>query len=536
LLTRTERNAHARVAIVGSGFGGLGAAIRLKQSGVDDIVVFERARDVGGTWRDNSYPGCACDVQSHLYSFSFAPNPDWRRSFSPQAEIWAYLKRCAQDFDVLPHVRFDHEVTSAAWDDAAARWRVETSQGSYTADALVMAAGSLSEPSLPRLVGLEGFKGKTFHSARWDHDYDLKGRRVAVVGTGASAIQFVPEIQPAVARLYVFQRTPPWIVPRNDRALTKVERTLFRLLPSTQRAARSSIYLFRELYLLGFRHPWLAKRVESLARRHLKLSVRDPSLRAKLTPDYRIGCKRILISNDYLPALTRANVEVVTDGIREVREHSIVDAAGAERETDAIIFGTGFRATDPPFARHVRGRGGRSLSEVWAGSPRAHLGTTVAGFPNFFMLMGPNTGLGHSSVVLMMEAQIEHTLAALWHMWGRGANAIEPRAEAQSAFVAEVDRRMGGTIWTEGGCASWYMDSTGRNAALWPDFTWRFRRRAARLNPEEYALSFQARAEESFESEFESAPPAVAGESQAAGHPPATAGGTDLGTSRNNYA
>jgi cation diffusion facilitator CzcD-associated flavoprotein CzcO len=489
----SDERAHARVAIIGTGFGGLGAAIRLRREGVGDVVLFERASEVGGTWRDNSYPGCACDVQSHLYSFSFAPNPGWGRTFSPQPEIWAYLRRCAQDFGLLPHIRFDHEVTAAAWDDAAALWRIETSRGTYTADALVMAAGALSEPRLPRLEGLERFRGKTFHSARWDHGYDLTGRRVAVVGTGASAVQFVPEIQPSVLRLHVFQRTPPWIVPRNDRALTRIERSLFRRFPLTQRAARRSIYLFRELFLLGFRHPRLAGLVEALARRHLKLSVPDPSLRRKLTPDYRIGCKRILISNDYLPALTRANVEVVTEAIAEVRERSIVDAGGAEREVDAIIFGTGFRPTDPPFARRVRGRDGRTLAEVWAGSPRAHLGTTVAGFPNFFMLMGPNTGLGHSSVVLMMEAQIEHTIAALKHMWRAGASAVEPRAEAQAAFVAEVERRMSGTVWTEGGCASWYMDSTGRNAALWPDFTWRFRRRAARLDPEEYALSYRRR-------------------------------------------
>jgi cation diffusion facilitator CzcD-associated flavoprotein CzcO len=489
-LTPSDDRAHAQVAIIGTGFGGLGAAIRLRQEGVRDVVLFERANEVGGTWRDNSYPGCSCDVQSHLYSFSFAPNPDWGHSFSPQSEIWAYLRRCARDFGVLPHIRFNHTVTDAAWDDAAAFWRIETSRGSYTADALVMAAGALSEPVVPHLRGLERFRGKTFHSARWDHDYDLTGRRVAVVGTGASAIQFVPEIQPAVERLSVFQRTPPWIIPRNDRALTGIERHLFRRFPLTQRAARSSIYLFRELFLLGFRYPGLARLVEAHARLYLRRSVADPSLRKKLTPDYRIGCKRILLSNDYLPALTRANVEVVSEAIEEVREHSIVDAAGAERETDAIIFGTGFRATDPPFARSVRGRDGRNLAEVWAGSPRAHLGTTVTGFPNFFMLMGPNTGLGHSSVVLMMEAQIEHVIAALKHMRREGASAIEPHAAAQSAFVAEVERRMEGTVWTAGGCASWYMDSTGRNAALWPDFTWRFRRRAVRLDPEEYALSF----------------------------------------------
>jgi cation diffusion facilitator CzcD-associated flavoprotein CzcO len=476
------------VAIVGAGFGGLGTAIRLRQRGTHDFVVFERASEVGGTWRDNTYPGCACDVQSHLYSFSFAPNPDWTHSFSRQPEIWDYLRRCARDFGVLPHIRFRHEVIDAAWDDGARRWRIETSRGRYTAGALVLASGALSEPSVPRLPGLDSFRGKVFHSARWDHEYDLAGRRVAVVGTGASAVQFVPEIQPRVARLDVYQRTPPWILPRRDRALGAAERDFYRRHPAAQRAVRAAIYLFRELFLLGFRHLWLARRIESVARRHLARSVPDPALRARLTPDYRIGCKRILISNDYLPAITRPNVEVITDGIAEVREHSIVDSSGVERPAEAIIFGTGFQPTAPPLARRIRGRGGRTLDEVWAGSPYAHAGTTVAGFPNLFILMGPNTGLGHNSVVYMIEAQIEHTLAALDLMRLRGAASIEPRPEAQSAYVSEVRKRMEGTVWVAGGCASWYLDSTGRNSTLWPDFSWRFRRRVARLNPDEYAL------------------------------------------------
>jgi cation diffusion facilitator CzcD-associated flavoprotein CzcO len=482
--------AGARVAIIGSGFGGLGAAIRLKQQGVEDFVIFERATDVGGTWRDNTYPGCACDVESHLYSFSFAPNPDWSRSFSHQPEIWDYLKRCARDFDLLPHIRFRHEVREAAWDEAAQHWRIETSQGSYTASMLVMASGALSEPAMPRIPGLENFRGKTFHSARWDHDYDLTNRRVAVIGTGASAVQFVPEIQPLVARLHLFQRTPPWILPRRDRALGARERQLFRRFPAAQRAERAAIYLFRELFLLPFRHLRLAGLVERMARRHLERSVPDPSLRAKLVPGYAIGCKRVLISNDYLPSLTRPNVEVVTEGIAEVRAHSILDRTGVERFVDAIILGTGFRVTDQPFAKHIRGRDGRTLSEVWGGSPQAYLGTTVAGFPNLFILLGPNTGLGHNSVVFMIEAQIEHVMAALDHAWRHGASAIEPRAEAQAAFAAAVQRRMEGTVWTAGGCASWYLDPTGRNSTLWPDFSWRFSRRAARLNPDEYMLSF----------------------------------------------
>ncbi|HWW77192.1 MAG TPA: NAD(P)/FAD-dependent oxidoreductase, partial [Pyrinomonadaceae bacterium] len=422
------------IAIIGSGFGGLGAAIRLRERGFEDFIIFERASDVGGTWRDNSYPGCACDVQSHLYSFSFAPNPDWSRSYSPQPEIWEYLRRCARDFGVLPHVRFRHEVREAAWDERAQVWRVETSEGTYTARVLVLASGALSEPAMPALPGIDTFEGVSFHSARWNHEYDLVGKRVAVVGTGASAVQFVPEIQPLVSKLYVFQRTPPWIMPRPDRALRDGERRLFRRFPAAQRAARRSIYLFREMFVFGFRHLPASKLVERLALRHLERSVPDPELRARLTPNYSIGCKRILVSNDYLPALTRPNVELVTSAVAEVRPRSVVGADGVEREVDAIVYGTGFRVTDPPLAGHVRGRTGSTLAEVWDGSPRAHAGTTVAGFPNLFILMGPNTGLGHTSVLIMLEAQTEHLLSALEHMRARGAAAIEPRAEAQAAY------------------------------------------------------------------------------------------------------
>jgi cation diffusion facilitator CzcD-associated flavoprotein CzcO len=478
--------AHTRVAIIGSGFGGLGAAIRLRQRGEEDFLIFERATEVGGTWRDNSYPGCACDVQSHLYSFSFAPNPDWTRSYSPQPEIWDYLRRCARDFGVLPRVRFRHDVRDAAWDEGARVWRVETSQGAYTANVLVMASGALSEPRVPELPGFESFKGKSFHSARWDHSYDLKGKRVAVVGTGASAVQFVPEIQPLVARLHVFQRTPPWVMPRTERAFTERERRLFRRFPALQRAERASIYAFRELFVFGFRHLRASRLIRRVALRHLARAVADPALRDKLTPRYDIGCKRILVSNDYLPALTRPNVELVTEAVAEVREHSVVGADGTERAVDAIIFGTGFRVTDQPLAAHVRGRDGVTLDETWKGSPRAHLGTTVAGFPNLFILLGPNTGLGHTSVVYMIEAQIEFLMSALGYMERRGVATLEPRPEAQAAFVGEIERRLEGTVWNSGGCASWYLDRTGRNSTIWPDFTWRFRRRVARLDPAEF--------------------------------------------------
>jgi cation diffusion facilitator CzcD-associated flavoprotein CzcO len=480
--------ADTEIAIIGSGFGGLGAAIRLKQEGVHGFVVLERAGDVGGTWRDNTYPGCACDVQSHLYSFSFAPNPGWSRSFSPQPEIQAYLQRCARDFGILPHVRFHHEVRGAAWDEAASLWRIQTSRGTLTARVLVMASGALSDPVIPTIHGLDRFQGRAFHSARWDHGYDLRGKRVAVIGTGASAVQFVPEIQPLVDRLHVFQRTPPWILPRHQRALGPREQRLFGRFPLLQRAVRGAIYLAREGFVLGFRNPRAMRLAQRVALRHLRRAVPDPELRRRLTPDWTLGCKRVLLSNEYLPALAQPNVEVVTQGAAEVREGSIVSAGGVERLVDAIIFGTGFTPTDPPLARHLRGRGGRTMSEVFAGSPRAYLGTTLAGFPNFFMLMGPNTGLGHTSVVYMIEAQVEHVIAALRHLRARGGTALEPRPEAQEAFVAEVDRRMGGTVWVSGGCASWYLDETGRNSTLWPDFTWRFRRRAARLRPSDYVV------------------------------------------------
>jgi cation diffusion facilitator CzcD-associated flavoprotein CzcO len=477
---------HARIAIAGSGFGGLGLAIRLLQTGVDDFVVFERAHDVGGVWRDNSYPGCACDVESHLYSFSFAPNPDWSRAYSPQAEIWKYLRGCAERFGVMPHIRFGHEIRDAAWNAVEQRWELHTSRGRFTADIFVAAVGALSEPSLPPLPGLSRFRGKMFHSARWDHDYDLTGRTVAVVGTGASAIQFVPRIQPNVAALQLYQRTPPWIVPRNDFAFSARQKSWLRRLPLLQRLLRAEIFLRRELFGIPFLHTRIGRLAEAPVRRHLAQQVRDPELRQKLTPQYRLGCKRILVSDDYLPSLTQPNVEVVTDAITEVTPSGVVTADGRERAADAIICGTGFHVTDMPIARHVRGKGGRSLDEVWAGSPRAHLGLAVHGFPNFFFLLGPNTGLGHTSVILMIEHQIEHILGALRHLETRALATVEASAEAQAAYLADIDARMRSTVWTTGGCNSWYLDRTGRNSTLWPGYTFSFKRRVERFDPSEY--------------------------------------------------
>jgi cation diffusion facilitator CzcD-associated flavoprotein CzcO len=481
---------HVRVAIIGSGFAGLGMAIRLRQMGVDDFVVLERRDDVGGTWHDNTYPGCQCDVPSHLYSFSFAPNPDWSRTFSMQPEIEAYLKRCAREFGVTPHLRLSCEVTSASWDEERARWCLETSDGSFEADVVVSGVGALSEPSIPDLPGLERFRGATWHSATWDHDHDLTGERVAVVGTGASAIQFVPRIQPDVAQMHVFQRTAPWIMPHADRPVSRTERILYRRFPALQRLMRDAIYWARESFVVGFMHPKVMERsAERIARRHLRKQVPDRALRRKLTPRYRMGCKRVLISNDYLPALQKPNIEVVTDGIAEVREHSIVTDDGTEREVDAIIFGTGFKVIDMPVAERIRGRGGRTLADIWDGTPQAHHGIAISGVPNFFMLLGPNTGLGHTSVVFMIEAQIAYVADALRTMEQRDAAVADVRPEAQEASTRAVQEKLDGTVWNTGGCASWYLDAKGTNATIWPGFTWNYKRITMRFDAESYELT-----------------------------------------------
>jgi cation diffusion facilitator CzcD-associated flavoprotein CzcO len=479
---------HFRIVIVGSGFSGLGMAIRLLEDGERDFVLLERAGEIGGTWRDNTYPGCRCDVPSHLYSFSFAPNPNWSSTFSPQAEILEYLRDVARRFGVMPHVRFHTELESAGWDEAEGQWRVETSQGSMTADVLVCAQGPLSEPRLPDVPGLGAFEGRAFHSADWDHDHDLDGKRVAVVGTGASAIQFVPEIQPVVDKLHVFQRTPPWVAPHPNRRLTRLERAIYQRLPLAQLAMRAGIYWARESFVLQFRHRRVRRLATKVALRQLRAQVPDPGLRERLTPRYEIGCKRILPTNEWYPAVTQPNVEVIDQGLAEVRPHSVVAADGTEREVDTIIFGTGFHVTDIPIADMVRGHDGRTLAAAWDGSPEAYKGAAVAGFPNLFLLVGPNTGLGHNSIVFMIESQVDYVGDAIATMRRRGADRVEVRPEAQAAYNDEVQRLTRGTVWVSGGCASYYIDRNGRNSALWPTFTWPFRRRTRAFDEGAYAL------------------------------------------------
>ncbi len=479
---------HHRVVIIGSGFSGLGMAVRLKRAGIHDFVILERSADLGGTWRDNTYPGCQCDVESNLYSFSFAPNPTWSRTYSPQAEIWDYLRRCADKFQLGPHLRYQHEVHSATWDEAAARWRIKSSGGLFSADVLVAAVGPLSEPSLPAIPGLDAFPGPHFHSAAWDHSVDLAGKRVAVIGTGASAIQLVPRIQPQVAQLHLVQRTPPWVLPHHDHKVRGIARALYQTIPGWQRLVRAGVYWQRELFVIPFMKVTPNSTPERWAREHLEKQVADPELRARLTPRYAIGCKRILISNEYYPAVQQPNVELVTDDIREVRGRSIVTASGDERDVDVIILATGFRVTEMPFAKRVTGREGKLLADQWAGSAAAYRGTTVAGFPNLFLLLGPNTGLGHTSVLLMLEAQLRYVMSCLAHLERNGIAAIEVRREAQEAFNADVQSRLRDTVWNAGGCRSWYLDASGRNTTIWPGMTWPYVRLLRRFDPGAYHL------------------------------------------------
>ena len=464
-------------------------AIRLKQAGINDFVIFERAADLGGTWRDNTYPGCQCDVESNLYSYSFAPSPRWSRTYAPQAEIWEYLRACARKFELEKHIRYQHEVQSATWDEAATRWRIETTAGRFSADLLVAATGPLSEPSIPAIRGLAEFAGPQFHSGAWDHEVDLAGKRVAVVGTGASAIQFVPRIQPKAAQLYLFQRTPPWVLPHRDRPVRGLAQALYRTVPGWQLLVRSFVYWSHELFVIPFMKPSPNSLPERLARAHLERQVADPGLRARLTPRYAIGCKRILISNAYYPAVQQSNVELVSDDIREVRGRSIVTSDGHERVVDVIILATGFRVTEMPFASRVTGRGGKCLADEWSPSPAAYRGMAVAGFPNLFFLLGPNTGLGHTSVLVMVEAQLRYVMGSLRHLERSGMSAIEVRREAQEAFNVDVQSRLRNTVWNAGGCRSWYLDSTGRNTTIWPGMTWPYVNMLRRFDPAAYHLT-----------------------------------------------
>jgi len=474
------------IAIIGSGFGGLGAAIQLRRKGFTEFLIFDQADDIGGTWRDNTYPGCACDVTSNLYSFSFALNPGWTETFSGHREIWRYLAGCVDRFGLRPHLRLGHEIQEAAWDGYQRKWLLTTNRGTFKARILIAATGPLSQPSIPDIPGLKSFNGKVFHSAQWDHGHDLTGRDVAVIGTGASAVQFVPRIQPRVNRLRLFQRTPGWCVPQVTRKRTRAEHWLSTHVPGWLRLNRTLLYWSYESMGVGFMYPRINRIAQRVAERNLRRQVPDPRLRAKLKPNYTLGCKRVLRSNAYWPAVTQPNVDLITSGIKEIRPQGILDADGTEHPVDTIILGTGFHVTDSPVTQRILGRDHLKLSEAWTPTMRAYRGTTVSGFPNLFFLLGPNTGLGHTSVVIMLESQLKQVIRTLEHMRRNGMETVEPTAEAQRRDSAEVDRKMDGTVWTAGGCHSWYLDSTGRNSTLWPGFATTFRLRLQTFRPNDY--------------------------------------------------
>jgi cation diffusion facilitator CzcD-associated flavoprotein CzcO len=478
-----------RIIVVGTGFSGLCMGVKLREQGEDDFVLLERAGDVGGTWRDNTYPGCACDVESHLYSFSFEPNPNWSRMYAPQPEIYAYLKHVAAKYDLLRHIRFHANLVGSQYDEARKVWVVKAEDGRvFEGEILVSGMGGLSNPSIPDIKGIETFEGTTFHSATWNHDYDLVGKRVAVIGSGASAIQFVPKIAPQVDSLLYFQRTPPWVVPKMDRPIRPDETADFQANPWRQRLARIKLYWTLEMRFLAFKFKpeWMGL-VAKVAKHKIAQAITDPALRAKLTPDYTPGCKRLLISNDYYPALGRTNVEVITDGIQEVTARGVVTKDGKEHAVDAIIFGTGFKVQDPIPPKTVFGKGGEDLSVVWKEGAEAYMGISVAGFPNFFMLMGPNTGLGHNSMVFMIEAQANYIVGAIQTMKEHRIKALDIKPQAQARFVNDVQAELKQTVWNSG-CKSWYIDEKGRNTTLWPGFTFAYRLKTRRFKLNKYTI------------------------------------------------
>ncbi|MFN8068439.1 MAG: NAD(P)/FAD-dependent oxidoreductase [Mycolicibacterium insubricum] len=476
------------VAIVGAGFGGLGMAVKFKQAGITDLTLFEKASDVGGVWRDNDYPGAACDVPSHLYSFSFAPYAEWSRRFAPRDEIYDYLRHCARSFGIYPHIRFDTEVTGASFDEEAGEWVIELAGGGGThrATVLITATGQLSRPAYPRIPGLDSFAGTMFHSATWDHHHDLTGEKVAVIGTGASAIQFVPPVAAQAAHLELFQRGAAHVLPKPDYPYPKPVRKLFRRIPALLRLSRWVTYAELEPRALAFvDYPQALRLYEFRFRRHLARDIRDPRLREQLTPTDPMGCKRILLSNDYYEALARDNVSLVTEPITAVVPQGLVTADGVLHEADTIILGTGFAATDFLAPMQITGRGGTRLNDVWRDGAEAYLGLSVSGFPNFFMLYGPNTNLSHSSIVYMLEAQMGHVLDAVGEIRRRGLKWLEVRPDVLSEFNMRIQHKLDHTVWAEN-CSSWYRTAAGKNTQNWPGFTFAYRAAAHRLRESDY--------------------------------------------------
>jgi cation diffusion facilitator CzcD-associated flavoprotein CzcO len=477
-----------RVVVVGAGFGGIGMAAALKRAGIQDFLVVDRADDLGGTWRDNTYPGLACDVPSNLYSFSFRPSR-WSRRFPPREEILAYLRTMAADRGLGPHLRFGSGVTAAEFDERRAVWDLRFEDGgTVQATAVVSAVGQLNRPRLPDIAGRDDFAGPSWHSARWDHGVDLAGRRVAVVGTGASAIQFVPEVAKAAAHVDVYQRSAPYVLPKDDHPYGHAQQALFERFPAARKADRLRIFLYGELLTSGFvLSPKFLAAPMQMWRRQLRTQISDPRLREKCVPDYVMGCKRVLFSNDWYPALERPNVELVTDPIERIAADGVVTAGGTHRPADVIVYGTGFATLDFLAPMAVTGPGGRRLDEAWREGAEAYLGITVSGFPNFFMLYGPNTNLGGNSIIYMLEGQIAYVLGAIQVLEAEGLDWLDVRPDVQGSFNAWVDAASRTSVW-QSGCSSWYTTASGRNTNNWPDHTFLYRYRIRRFDLGDYRV------------------------------------------------
>ena len=478
------------VLILGAGFGGLGMGIALKKAGERRFAILEKAAEVGGCWRENTYPGAACDVPSHLYSFSFEPKADWSRRFAHQAEILGYLKSCALKYGLHDHLNFNAEAREAWFDENNQFWVVKDAKGGvWRARHVVSAVGQLSRPLIPAIEGRSSFKGAVFHSAQWDHDTVIDGRRVVVIGTGASAIQFVPEVAKRAKSVTVFQRSGAWVIPKPDRAYGVVDNLVFSAAPLAQAISRAWTYVEHESRAIAFtQQPWILKLFESRARAQMRKHIKDPLLLQKIEPDYALGCKRVLISNDWYPALARANVDVVTEGVAHFEEHGVRDASGVLHEADVVIYGTGFAATEFLSPMKITGRRGMVLNEVWAKGAEAYLGMTVHGFPNFFMLYGPNTNLAHSSIVYMLESQIAHVMGALRLKQRKGASLIEVNADTQFGFNDRLQQRISKSVW-DSGCTSWYKNESGKNTNNWPGFTFEYRWKTKKPDTRHYSLS-----------------------------------------------
>jgi cation diffusion facilitator CzcD-associated flavoprotein CzcO len=485
------------VAVVGAGFGGLCAAIRLRQSGVDSLVILERSTEVGGTWRDNIYPGCACDVPSHMYSFSFEPNTRWTRPYPQQPEIQDYILRVTDTYALRPLIRFNSDVQAMRWLTDAQCWEIELQgQAPLRARHVVLATGPLNKPAIPDIPGVDRFAGESFHSSHWRYDIDLKGKRIAVVGTGASAIQFVPEIAPDAAHVDVFQRTPAWVLPRWDQPYGAVRRWAYRFVPGLQRLSRWRVYWFNEWIGMGFMG---SARMQAMLRRlsghHLRSQVADPALCEALTPDFNPGCKRLLISNTWFPTLQRPNVSLVTQAVGSIAPNGVVGADGTLYPCDVIVWGTGFKATEfvAPMKIHgepPKGAGAAALvpelGAWWRSNPAAtRLGITVAGFPNLFMLVGPNTGLGHNSIVFMIECQVDYIVRALKGLRSRGQTVLRLRPDVQRDDYVLMQQKMKGTVWSSG-CKSWYQNADGHIDTLWPGYTWEYWLKTRRFQVGDY--------------------------------------------------